>query len=258
MRKTIQRSKKWYGLIPSLKDSNRPKFSLVAPATLPPSVNLVNAFQPPIYNQLELGSCVSNGTARAIQYDRAKQGEWAPVPSRLFIYYNVRVLEGDPSQDGGCSIADAVTVLKTQGVPPENKWPYRIGKFAIRPPQIAYDWATAMEALLAETVAEDAVSIKTVLASGIPVVVGVTLFESFESDEVANTGIVPMPSQNEGMIGGHCMAICGYDDATQQFLTANSWGVWGLPTLPGYCQMPYAYFGANGYCNEAWAIYTTK
>lgn len=255
-RPIFTRSKKWYGLIPSLKDSNRPKFSLVAPETLPPSVNLVNAFQPPIYNQLELGSCVSNGTARAIQYDRAKQGEWSPVPSRLFIYYNARVLEGDPGQDAGCSVADAVAVLRTQGVCPENKWPYRIGQFAVRPPRVAYDWAAGMAALNVETVPENALSIKTVLAAGIPVIIGVTLFESFESDQVANTGIVPMPAADEAIVGGHCMVIVGFSDDTQDFLTANSWGTdWGQQ---GYCQMPYAYFGANGYCDEAWAIYTTK
>ena len=85
--------------------------------------------------------------------------------------------------------------------------------------------------------------IKTALVSGFPVLIGLQLYTSFESDEVAKTGVVPMPdTTKETLLGGHAVQIWAYNDSTQLFLLSNSWGKsWGLPTSPGYFTMPYAY-----------------
>jgi C1A family cysteine protease len=62
------------------------------------------------------------------------------------------------------------------------------------------------------------------LASGYPFVFGFTVYESFESDTVAQTGIVPMPAQGEQVLGGHCVVAVGYDDTQRRFIVRNSWG----------------------------------
>src|SRR5215472_16166590 len=61
---------------------------------LPPSADLRSQC-PPVYDQGRIGSCTANAIAGAIQFDRRKSGENPDfVPSRLFIYYNERAMEG--------------------------------------------------------------------------------------------------------------------------------------------------------------------
>ena len=67
-------------------------------------------------------------------------------------------------------------------------------------------------------------TLKGCLASGYPFVFGFTVYESFESPQVAKTGIVPMPGPTEKVVGGHAVVCVGYDDTKQQFIVRNSWG----------------------------------
>ena len=58
--------------------------------------------------------------------------------------------------------------------------------------------------------------IKACLILGFPIAFGFIVYESFESDQVTTSGFVPMPKPNEKVLGGHAVAIVGYDD-TKQF-----------------------------------------
>ena len=107
------------------------------PKGLPASVDLRSAC-PPIYDQGQLGSCTGNGIAGAIEFDQKKQGTKEFTPSRLFIYYNERVMEGTVSQDAGAQVRDGMKSVATLGAPPETDWPYDIAKFAQKPPTKAY------------------------------------------------------------------------------------------------------------------------
>src|ERR1041385_2941961 len=64
-----------------------------AAKALPPNVDL-RAQCPPIYDQGRLGSCTANAIAGAIEFEQKKQQITEFTPSRLFIYYNERVMEG--------------------------------------------------------------------------------------------------------------------------------------------------------------------
>ena len=98
--------------------------------------------------------------------------------------------------------------------------------------------------------------IKGCLAHGYPFVFGFPVYESFESQEVAKTGVVPMPGSSEQMLGGHAVLAVGYDDATQRFLVRNSWGDgWGMG---GYFTMPYAYLMDRGLSSDFWAILSVE
>ncbi len=101
-------------------------------------------------------------------------------------------------------------------------------------------------------VAQGLNQVKGCLASGYPFVFGFTVYESFESQEVAQTGIVPMPDWNERAMGGHCVVAVGYEDTQQSFIIRNSWGRnWGMN---GYYTMPYAYLSNPNMADDFWTI----
>ncbi len=93
---------------------------------------------------------------------------------------------------------------------------------------------------------------KGCLASGYPFVFGFTVYESFESEDVAKTGVVPMPAHTEKVLGGHAVTAVGYDDAQQRFIVRNSWGTdWGMK---GYFTMPYAYLTDSNLADDFWTV----
>jgi hypothetical protein len=160
---------------------------------------------PRVYDQGEFGSCTGNGWAGAAEFLLLKQGLQDFLPSRLFIYYNERVLDNDVSVDAGASISDGAHVVSTQGCPHETLWPYNIADFAEQPPQAAFADGLQHLVLTVQQVSQDLTSMKEVLASGLPIVIGFTVYPSFESQTVDNTGVVPMPGHHEGTIGGNCV-----------------------------------------------------
>jgi hypothetical protein len=85
------------------------------------------------------------------------------------------------------------------------------------------------------------------LASGFLISMSFVVYDSFMSEAVKNTGMVPMPNREELKIrpgSGHCMLCCGYDDFKQMFEFHNSWSAqWGAG---GYCWMPYEFFKPTG------------
>lgn len=221
------------------------------PKGLPPSVDLRSECPPP-YDQGQLGSCTGNGIAGAIEFEQRKQGTKEFTPSRLFIYYNERVMEGTVSQDAGAQIRDGIKSVATLGVPPEADWPYVPSKFAEQPPQQAYDDAKQDLVSVYARVAQNLIQMQGCLAEGYLFVFGFTVYDSFESQEVAQTGIVPMPASGEGVLGGHCVVAVGYDDSTRRFIVRNSWGTsWGQK---GYCTMPYEYLLSPHLSSDFWTI----
>ena len=131
---------KRYGWVPDLPDVRDHMYAapVAMIAALPPKVDLRPNCPPP-YDQGQLGSCTGNAIAGAVQFEREKQ-HLTPdfVPSRLFIYYGERVIEGTVGTDSGAQIRDGIKVVANQGVPPETDWPYDIAKFAQKPPPKAF------------------------------------------------------------------------------------------------------------------------
>src|SRR5580658_4210142 len=95
-----------YGWIPDLPDARDRVFK--APrraAALPKSADLRSGC-PAVYDQGDLGSCTANAIAGALEFDQRKQKLPVFTPSRLFIYYNERALEGTVSTDSGAMLRD--------------------------------------------------------------------------------------------------------------------------------------------------------
>ncbi len=224
-----------------------------APAPLPRKVDLRHNC-PPVYDQGQLGSCTANAIAAAVDFERRVQGEPFMTPSRLFIYYNERVIEGDPAQDNGAEIRDGIKSVASQGVCPESVWAYsdKGTRFAMKPNPQCYTDALKFKTLKYQRVVQMENPIKSILALGKPVVFGFSVFEAFESDAVAKSGIVPMPGTNDAPIGGHAVCAVGYDDSVSRWICRNSWGPdWGQA---GYFQMPYAYLLNPQLASDLWVI----
>ncbi|MDE2363066.1 MAG: C1 family peptidase, partial [Hyphomicrobiales bacterium] len=184
--------------------------------------------------------------------DRLKQKITDFTPSRLFIYYNERVIEGTVNQDSGAQIRDGVKSVAKLGAPPESDWPYVISKFQQQPPTTAYNDAKHDVVSAYMRVAQNLVQMQGCLAEGYPFVFGFTVYESFESAAVAKSGVVPMPASNESVVGGHCVVAVGYDNAKRMFIIRNSWGTgWGLK---GYCMMPFEYLLTPNLASDFWTL----
>jgi C1A family cysteine protease len=219
---------------------------------LPPSVDLRSKF-PACYDQGQLGSCTGNAIAGAVQFERRKQ-LLSPdfTPSRLFIYYNERVIEGTVGTDAGAQIRDGIKSVAKQGVCDEKTWPYVIGKFTNKPSAAAYKEAAKYTATSYSRVTRTLNQMKGCLASGFPFVFGFTVYDSFESAAVAKSGKVSMPKPGEAVVGGHAVLAVGYNDKQDRFIVRNSWGGgWGQK---GYFTMPYTYLTDPNLSDDFWTI----
>jgi C1A family cysteine protease len=254
----MSRANPRYGWLPDLPDA-RDQLYAAPPhvvAALPPAVDL-RPQCPAVVDQGQLGSCTANAIGSAYRYDVLRQGgSKVFAPSRLFIYYNERAMEGTTGSDSGAMIRDGIKSLVKQGTCSEKTWPYNIARFAVRPPPKAYTEALKHQAVSYARVTRTLPQLKGCVAAGFPFVFGFTVYESFESQEVADTGVVPMPGPGEAVLGGHAVLAVGYADATRRIRVMNSWGTaWGDR---GYFTMPYEYFTSRGLSSDFWVVRTVE
>src|SRR5437870_11977399 len=228
---THTRKIKRYGWTPAIPDP-RDHLNAAPPAflrALPSRVDL-RPQCPQVYDQGQLGSCTANAIGGAIEFDQMK--EKLPqifVPSRLFVYYNERVIEGTINADSGAMLRDGIKTVAKQGACPEPMWPYLIAKFKTKPSAACYREAAKHTAVSYQRLVQSLSQMQGCLASGYPFVFGFTVYESFETVEVARTGHAPMPNTRERVLGGHAVCAVGYDDTQGWFVCRNSWGTsWGM------------------------------
>lgn len=207
---------------------------------------------PPVLDQGELGSCTANAIANAHLFNQKKQkAKNLFLPSRLFIYYNERKLENTIRVDSGAQIRNGFKTISHQGACPEDLWVYDISKFTKKPPVKLYIEALNHQVVEYMRITPTLANLKGCLADGYPFVFGFMVYESFESDKVAKTGIVPMPSK-ERALGGHAVLCVGYSNTKKQFIVQNSWGSdWADK---GYFYLPFDYLTNSNLSDDFWTV----
>jgi len=238
-------------------------------SALPRSVDLRSKC-PPVYDQGRIGSCTANAIAGAIQFDRKKSRESPDfVPSRLFIYYNERVIENTVADDSGAQIRDGIKTVNKLGVCPESEWPYDDtpaptdggpfpagSKPVTKPSATAYNDAKNYTVVSYQRLVQNLGQLKGCLAQGFPFVFGITVFDSIYDAAGNPKTIFPLPSTSDTPIGGHAIMAVGYDDAKLMFTFRNSWGA--AVGDAGYFYIPYSYLTDSQLASDFWIIRTVS
>jgi C1A family cysteine protease len=219
---------------------------------MPKAVDLRADF-PAVYDQGNMNSCTSNAIAAAIEFDEIHQKMKEKfVPSRLFIYYNERAVEGTVDKDAGGQIRDGIKSVAKQGASHEKVWGYEEKMLKLKPKAACYAQAKRYKMVKYLRMMHHLDELKSCLASGFPFVFGIKVYASFQSQEVANSGVLQMPKKGEKVAGLHAAVACGYDDSTQRFIVRNSFGRdWGKN---GYFTIPYAYLLDPKIAHDFWTL----
>jgi C1A family cysteine protease len=209
-----------------------------------------------VEDQARAGSCVGNSVVGALELLMIRDGIPFQDLSRLFVYYNSRLMHGEQESDHGTYIRLAIGTLSAIGTCTEAKWPYDLNNLFLRPTWGSYREAYAFKCGSYYSITGNGLGrieqIKDALKTGNPVVFGMTVCNDF----VGYTGgVMPMPKKTRINTGGHAMMICGYDDNLQCYIVRNSWGQnWGIS---GYALIPYDYLDASD-ANDCWCITSVK
>ena len=208
----------------------------------------------PIYDQMNAGSCTSNGGNAAFRFEWYQlKGDFKFDPSRLFTYYNTRLLEGTPNEDSGAYVRDVFKAMNKWGVCKDDIWPYSNYEKTLltKPPQDCYNQALNQLVVKYASVPKDLTAIKQTILSGAGIIFGFDVYSSFFGNW---TSIMPIPKKGESLEGGHCVLICAFDDSKQAVKIQNSWGEW---KDQGYFWMPYSYL-TSSHCDDFWCIEEIK
>jgi C1A family cysteine protease len=247
----------WNRDVKDIRDAN---FAFAAAPSvlkaLPPKTDL-RAQCPPVLNQGNLGSCTANAAGNLDYFMQRKQKLTETfLASRLFVYYNARFIEGTDQEDSGAQLRDVLKTIGKQGVCPESEWPYDVSKFALRPPTSCYKHARKHVPVSYHSIPQIVSQMKSCLAMGKPFIFGFMVYETFDSAEVAQSGVINMPQPGEQMLGGHAVMAVGYDDTSKRFLVMNSWGTsWGMK---GFFTIPYNYLKDTHLAADFWTIDITQ
>lgn len=209
-----------------------------------------------VYDQGHESSCVAHAITSNIRYLEKVKKDNIILPSRNFIYYNARANDNPPNTnaDDGTEIRSGLQGVANGGYGfcPESMWGYQPSTVFAHPPIACYNAAESNIIGPYRFVNQDRVTIQAALAGGQPVVFGIEVFKSMMSDEVAESGIVPMPTANDEPLGGHAIMMVGANNSSQQYKFLNSWGEnWGQK---GFGFLPFSFVESSMTASDFYVI----
>lgn len=206
-----------------------------------------------MYDQRHLNSCSANALAAALRMDEAKQHEAVRSdPSRLFIYYNERLVARVVDDNAAVSLRDGYKTIARFGACPESMWPYDERLFRRKPAPACYRAGLRHVAIEYYRIRRTLAQLRRCLAERFPFVFGVAVHQSFLSSRVRATGTIPMPARGDRYLGGHAVLAVGYLHARRVLIFRNSWGArWGDR---GYGYLPYAYLMSDALAWDFWTM----
>lgn len=204
-----------------------------------------------VENQGSLGSCTGHAVSSAMEVVLKKQDRLVEI-SRLFIYYQARLLLGTVQQDSGAFLRDCIKASNKLGAPAETLWRYDVMMFRTNPNRLAYADALKRRVIGYQRCPAFA-DVRSAISNGSAVVAGFLVYSSFMTKAVAATGIMPYPdTKKEKILGGHAVCLVGFDDNKKHFIAKNSWGnSWGDR---GYFYMPYDVIKNPAMSSDFWVI----
>src|SRR5258708_21000642 len=119
---------------------------------------------------------------------------------------------------------DGIKSVATLGDCPETTWPYDIRKFAVKPSPAAFKEAIKYKAVQYQRVVRNQNQMKGCLASGFPFVFGFSVYDSFESETVAKSGVVQIPASTETLQGGHAVLAVRAAAESRPLSVRHPWG----------------------------------
>jgi C1A family cysteine protease len=201
----------------------------------------------PVENQGAPNSCVGHAVTAVLEAVLKISDR-----SRLFVYWNARVLEGRSGVDAGCQIRNAMRAVSTQGAAVETLWPHDTTKITTAPPVAAFADGKPVAALIGQYLRVTTFAgLKSALVAGRPVAFGFSVPDTWNA--ARTSGHLPFPAAGVRYIGAHAVVAVGYDDVTGNVLCRNSFGAgWGSG---GHFTMPYAWFdNMSGLVSDAWTV----
>lgn len=205
-----------------------------------------------VYHQGAPPTCTAHAVASAfeiIQNTRHPGNTF--MPSRSFLYYNTRLLEGTHTSITGTSIRNCIKTLASTGACNEVVWPYDTTRLTVKPPATAYTQAPLNRITRYARLTLTLAQIKLCLFSGHPFVFGMKCYDHwYKAVGGAIPATIPTTARS---LGGHAMMCVGYDDTRQVVIVLNSWGAtWGDK---GYAYIPYSLFLRVGEVYDPWVLF---
>jgi hypothetical protein len=193
----------------------------------------------PVKDQGGEGACTAHAGTEAFEWIDRAYFKNSRIYSPQYTYAKELIAQGDFPNDEGSDGTTLCGTLIVNGCCELSLFPYVSGQ--IVRPTAAQDLDAAKHTLGSFHGLTGSKTALSILGDPTPwpVLVGFTVYESFESDQVAKTGVYDPNLGAESVLGGHEVLMVGYDvgetptlrpsGSKPSALIMNSWGTgWGL------------------------------
>ena len=181
-----------------------------------------------IWNQGNINSCSANAVSNQLMLSDKKQ-VMKFVPSRLYIYYNSRMIDNEDVskrvEDVGASLKSVYKSILNYNIISEDVYPYDVSKVNSVPPPEIYKEAMFknMNPIFSyRRLCPSLYSFKYVISQlELPILFGMAVYSNFMKLNKQND---LLNEPNNDFLGLHGVLMIGYDDSTETVTVVNSHG----------------------------------